>query len=292
MKKLAAQFMQGCLGLAVILAAVAFPSVPSNALPSAHAVKLAPHRAIYDMRLEDTRAGSSVSGVNGRMVFEFTGSPCEGYTLNTRLVTQITDSAGRSTTSDLRSSTWEEGKGKKFSFNSSQYLNQQLNEVTRGRALRQASAKEDVVVELKSPAKAKLNLPGEVLFPAQHARAVLDAAASGRTIVEAVLYEGSEKGEKVYQTSAFIGRPLPPGSNKALKPIANGTALDTLPSWPISVSYYDRDNPDKTTPVYQLAYRFYANGVSRRLSIDYGDFSVAGALSGLEFLKTSPCKAE
>lgn len=286
MTNLAVRQLQLCVALAVILAGSALPTM---ALPSAKAVHLAPHRAIYDMRLENTRAGSSVSGVNGRMVFEFTGSPCEGYTLNTRLVTQITDRAGRATMSDLRSSTWEEGKGNRFRFNSSQYLNQELNEVTRGNALRQASDP-SVLVELKSPEKAKLKLPGNVLFPAQHARAVLDAAIAGRSIVEAVLYEGSEKGEKVYQTSAFIGRQLPPGTNKKLKPVTNGSVLDKMLSWPISVSYYDRDDQDKTTPVYELAYRFYANGVSRRLFIDYGDFSVTGSLSGLEFLETAPCK--
>lgn len=291
MRKPTALFVQGFFGFCIVFSSILVTSVQSVALPSAKAVNLAPHRAIYDMRLKDTRAGSSVSGVNGRMVFEFTGSPCEGYTLNTRLVTQITDRAGRATMSDLRSSTWEEGKGKKFRFNSSQYLNQELNEVTRGRALRQ-SADPSVVVELRSPSQSKLKLPGNVMFPAQHARAVLDAAFSGRKVVEAVLFEGSEKGEKVYQTSAFIGRPLPPGADKTLATIKNTSILDRLQSWPVSVSYYDRDDPDKTTPVYELAYRFYANGVSRRLSIDYGDFSVAGSLSGLEFLATTPCKSE
>ncbi len=40
----------------------------------------APHRAVYELSLADSTAGSGVSGVSGRMVYELSGSACDGYT--------------------------------------------------------------------------------------------------------------------------------------------------------------------------------------------------------------------
>ena len=252
-------------------------------------VKLVPHRAVYEMKLGDARANSNVSGIVGRMVFEFTGSRCEGYTVNMRLVTRITDQSGQAVTSDLRSSTWEEGEGGKFRFNSSQYLNQKLSELASGSAKREEAGKK-VAVVVDKPKQIELQLPADVMFPAQHARAILEAAQKGRSTFEADLYEGSEKGEKVYSTTAFIGKTQPPGDDKKLKKVKNTEILESLPSWPISIGYYEKEGGDEATPSYELAYRYYANGVSRRLVIDYGDFSIHGSLQSLEFLDEANCE--
>ena len=118
--------------------------------------KLTPHRAIYEMTLDDARSASGITGIDGRMVFEFTGSTCDGYSLNMRMVTQLTDSQGQTNMTDLRSSTWEQGDGQKFRFQSAQYLNDKLSDVTMGRATREPP--NDVVkVKLSQPASAELS---------------------------------------------------------------------------------------------------------------------------------------
>ena len=88
------------------------------------------------MTLDDARSASGITGIDGRMVFEFSGSECDGYTLNMRMVTQMTDTQGQTNLTDLRSSTWEQGNGQKFRFQSAQYLNDKLGDVTMGRATR------------------------------------------------------------------------------------------------------------------------------------------------------------
>src|SRR5215475_121413 len=173
-------------------------------------IKLTPHRAIYEMTLDDTRTASGITGIDGRMVFEFTGSECDGYTLNMRMVTQMTDSQGQTNLTDLRSSTWEEGNGQKFRFQSAQYLNDKLGDVTMGRATRNPDTA--VRVKLSEPSHAELNLSGKVLFPTQHSFALMDAAQHGQSLLQAQIYDGSEKGQKVYDTTAFIGKPVPAGS--------------------------------------------------------------------------------
>ena len=112
------------LSLAVVALGSAF-LFPQEAIAFA-ASKLSPHRAIYEMTLDEARSASGVTGIDGRMVFEFTGSPCDGYSLNMRMVTQMTDAQGQTNLTDLRSSTWEQGDRKKFRFQSAQYLNDKL----------------------------------------------------------------------------------------------------------------------------------------------------------------------
>ena len=263
------------LRLAVVIAATLFGGALSGHA-QAQAVKevnkLTPHRAIYEMTLDDARSASGITGIDGRMVFEFTGSTCDGYSLNMRMVTQLTDSQGQTNMTDLRSSTWEQGDGQKFRFQSAQYLNDKLSDVTMGRATREPP-NEVVKVKLSQPASAELSLPGKVLFPTQHSLALIDSAIAGKDLFQAKIYDGSEKGRKVYDTTAFIGGEVKPGTDKAeLEQVSKDKGLGELVSWPVSIGYFDAKEGD-LTPSYQIDFRLYANGVSRELLIDYGDFA-------------------
>jgi hypothetical protein len=268
-------------GLVFGLLLAAAPAGHAWAIAAKEPIKLTPHRAVYEMTLDDARSASGITGIDGRMVFEFTGSECDGYTLNMRMVTQMTDSQGQTNRTDLRSSTWEQGDGQKFRFQSAQYLNDKLNDVTMGRAMRNPP---DTTVEVKlsQPNRAELNLSGRVLFPTQHSMALIGAARGGEKLLQAQIYDGSEKGQKVYDTTAFIGRPVPGGSEQSLETAAKG--LEELLSWPVSIGYFEPKGGD-LTPSYQIDFRLYANGVSRELVIDYGDFSIQGKLTSLEYLK-------
>ena len=250
--------------------------------------KLAAHRAIYEMTLDDARSASGITGIDGRMVFEFTGSECDGYSLNMRMVTQMTNSQGQTNLTDLRSSTWEQGDGQKFRFQSAQYLNDKLGDVTMGRAVRE-TPNEAVQVKLSQPSTAELNLSGPLLFPTQHSFALIAAARTGQGLFQARVYDGSEKGQKVYDTTAFIGTEVQPGDDPKLEPVAKDKGLGELPSWPVSIGYFEAKGGD-LTPSYQIDFRLYENGVSRELLIDYGDFSIHGTLTSLEYLKAPECR--
>ncbi len=250
--------------------------------------KLVAHRAIYEMTLDDARSASGITGIDGRMVFEFTGSECDGYSLNMRMVTQMTNSQGQTNLTDLRSSTWEQGDGQKFRFQSAQYLNDKLGDVTMGRAVRE-TPNEAVKVKLSQPSTDELNLSGPLLFPTQHSLALIEAARTGQGLFQARVYDGSEKGRKVYDTTAFIGTEVQPGVDAKLETAAKDKGLGELASWPVSIGYFEAKGGD-LTPSYQIDFRLYENGVSRELLIDYGDFSIHGTLTSLEYLKAPECR--
>jgi hypothetical protein len=269
------------------LAAMPLPAVQQQ-VPE---IALVPHRAVYDMSLKKAVAGSNVSDIRGRLVFDFTGSPCAGYTLTTRLVTEIIDRDGKSAVTDMRSSTWEAAAGGQFRFATSQYMNQKLAEQAAGIAARREGASAiDIVID--KPGKRKVKLDGKPMFPTQHSLAILEAAQAGRNIVQANLYDGSEQGAKLFETTTLIGAAVPPGSDKTFIPIKNAEGLEVLPSWPVTISYFEGKAPaksDEGIPSYELSFRLYANGVSRKLVIDYGNFAIAGELSRIDFFEPSKC---
>lgn len=252
-------------------------------------IVLAAHRAVYEITLDQARGGAGVTDMTGRMVYELTGSVCDGFTQNMRFVTRMSTQDGGVTVSDMRSSSWEDGLARLFRFTSSQYKDSKLSESTQGDVDRGDGAG-NVKVDLTKPAKKEVTLKRGVYFPIQHSIALLAAARSGETVFQADLYDGSEKGEKYYATTAYIGRAQPKGYNKSLPPVPSAARLDDLLSWPVSISYFDpaKEKQDGL-PSYELAFLYFENGVSRRLFIDYGDFAIRGALKELTFLEPSKC---
>ena len=161
-----------------------------------------------------------------------------------------------------------------------------------GTAERKAAGAVDVVID--KPSRQKLKLNGQPLFPTQHSVAILDAARQGTGVVQANIYDGSEKGDKLYETTTFIGKPVAPGPGLPTG-VANAERLDELTSWPVSISYFERTPnaaKDEGLPAYELSFRLFANGVSRDLLIDYGSFSIKGVLSRIDFREPTECTAK
>jgi hypothetical protein len=269
--------------------ACAISLTPGAVLAETIPVVLVSHRAVYDLTLDEAGAGSNVTDIRGQLVYDFKGSACQGYTLNTRLVTEVFDREGKSSTNDIRSESWEDGEGKRFRFSTSQFANGRLTDSTKGLARRPGNSADTVVVDLEKPRRSSITLTGKILFPTQHSITVLRTAMAGQTHLQADIYDGSEKGTKVYETSTAVGAPLELSANGQLPSIKNAEVLDTLASWPVVVSYYDQSPKKDGLPSYEVSFRMYSNGVSRKLKLDYGTFSLAGELSGIEFLESKPC---
>ena len=253
-------------------------------------IQLQPHRAVYDFKLGTVRSDKGISGLSGRMVYEFNGSPCEGYSQSMRFVTRTTASGGESSVSDQRSTTWEDDTGMNYKFQSSQYRDQKLAEQAAGTAKR-GDGEEDIKIDLTHPDARRTAIGGGAMFPVQHSIKLIEAARRGRTQFSADFFDGSEGGEKTYVVNAQIGKAVPSSFNKSLPRIGQSDKLDGVTGWPVTLSYYEHGSDNKDAiPVYEMSFAFFAHGVSRRLVIDNGDYTMRGELTEFTLLDPLPCR--
>src|SRR5882762_8555827 len=103
--------------LALTTAALAFGSsfAGAQAVAAAAGPFLA-HQALYELNLVKSRGSNPVNSARGRILYNFSGNACEGYTSEFRQVSQLDVGEGKTMLSDLRSSSWEDGAGKSYRF--------------------------------------------------------------------------------------------------------------------------------------------------------------------------------
>ena len=272
---------------AIVWLAASTVTAHAAAVSPPEASKLAPHRAIYDLELGNSRSSSSVTSVKGRLVFEFTGSVCEGFTQNMRFVMNINNRDGGSTLSDLRSTTFETSGGDSFKFSFNDFQNDEPTDTTIGNAVREDEGGA-VAVNLAKPQESKVSLPAGTLFPVQQTIALLAAAMRGDHMLAAELYDGSDKGQKAFFTNSVIG--VAQLGSPDLEPVKNAERLAKLKSWPVTIAYFDNGSTNAGgLPAHEMSFQFYENGVIRKLALDYGNLQLRGTLSQLEFLEPAKC---
>jgi hypothetical protein len=276
------------LGKAALATGLAALSSWSAGAVPATAMEFASHRAIYELKLAQTRGNSSAMSARGRILYDFSGSACEGYALQFRQVSELNNGEGKSTLSDLRSTSWEDGTARKFIFKSQNYLNEALIDSVDGQAERESS---QVAVSLNKPVDKKFDLEAAIIFPTEHMRRIIEAAREQKSLLELPVYDGSDKGEKVFNTLTVIGRGIaaqehPPSDGAAVQP-----ALAGLKRWPVTVSYFDKaTSRSDQPPVYAITFELYENGISRALMLDYNDFAISGELTSLEIRDMKSCQ--
>jgi len=277
--------------LSVLAGLVAIAAAPAPAAPAAAdpAVALAPHRAVYDLRLLRSRGKRAIEQVRGRILYDFSGSSCEGYALQFRQVSELDSGEGKVALSDLRAATWEDGAGKSFRFTSQNFVDRNEVDAVDGHADRGDGK---VEVKLDKPRTTNFAMANNMVFPTAHMRLIIEAARAGKSLLELPVYDGSDGGEKTYSTLTVIGAEIPPDEKKPTDAAAGKAALAALKRWPVTISYFDavKKTTGEQTPAYAISFELYENGISRDLKLDYGDFVVAGEMSQLDVKDAPACK--
>jgi EipB-like len=273
------------------LASLAVLAVAFGPAKAAAGVPFLPHQALYELSLVKSRGSNPVNSARGRILYNFSGNACEGYTSEFRQVSELEVGEGKTMLSDLRSSSWEDAEGKSYRFKVDARTNDADPSEVDGIAERSGS---QITVKLKQPQAKTFTLDGSTVFPTQQIQRIIAAAKEGKSLLELTVYDGSDNGQKVYSTLSVIGQPIP-GSKEASAPdpSTSNEQMKSLARWPVTVSYYDRDAQKKDgeqTPVYSMSFELYENGVSRRLVLDYNDFVIAGALGKFDVKDAKPCK--
>src|ERR1700694_2160513 len=278
----------------LLLTAVAVVFVSGSAGGRAEAAAGGPflaHQALYELSLVKSRGSNSINSARGRILYNFSGSACEGYTSEFRQVSELDSGEGKTTLSDLRSTSWEDGAGKSYRFKIDTRMNDSDAAPVDGVAERVG---DHITVKLKQPVTKTFNLEGNVVFPTEQIQKIIAAARAGKSVLELTVYDGSDNGEKVYSTLSVIGQPIPGDRSIASPdPSTANDAMKSLTRWPVTVSYYDRDakaGDGEQTPAYAMSFELFENGVSRALVLDYNDFVISGALGKFDVKDSKPCK--
>lgn len=264
------------LALASLILLAATPAV--EAAPAG----LAAHRAVYDLSLKDANESSGIAGMVGRMVYEFNGSACEGYSVSFRFVTEI-DNGENSRVTDQQTTTFEDIRRGTFNFVTRSFVNQDLDFEVRGSAL---ADPERISVALELPKKQHLDFD-RALFPTEHMIKVIEQAKSGKQFYEARIYDGSDNGDATMVTTTILGAQQTSDAGDPDAGAAGELADDVF--WPATISYFNDNGNGDGLPVYTIAFKLYENGVTRDLTMDYGDFVLNGRLARLEFLEVPAC---
>lgn len=275
------------------LAIAAFASgvVAAGKADAAANVGFLPHQALYDLSLLKSRGSNSINGARGRILYSFTGSACEGYTSEFRQVSEMSSGEDKVTLSDLRSTSWEDAAGKTYRFKIDSRMNDTASSPVDGIAERVG---DHITVKLKQPQAKTFTLDGSTVFPTEQIERIIEAAKAGKTVVEQTVYDGSDNGEKIFNTLAVIGKPIHGDRTIASPdPSTESDVMKSATRWPVTVSYYEHDTKPEEgeqTPAYAMSFELFENGVSRALVLDYNDFVISGALGKFDVKDAKPCK--
>ena len=274
-----------------IVADLALGVLAAQAQAGPAAAAFLPHRAVYDLSLLKSRRSPAVDAARGRILYNFKGNECEGYTTEFRQVSEVISGDGPTTLADLQSISFEDAEGKTYRFRVESKTNGKDVSVVEGVAER---GEDGVNVRLKEPSNKTIKLGPEIVFPTQQVTRIIKAAREGKSLLELSVYDGSDNGEKVYKTLTVIGAPIAADAPQTDSDAATGKdGMTQSKRWPVTVSYYDSSESNakgEQTPVYAMSFQLYDNGVSRALKLDYNDFVIAGKISSFETHPVKSCK--
>lgn len=261
--------------LCTVLAGVTFVSPRL-----AHAVDLASHKAIYDIRMKSTQTGSQVLDVRGKMLFTFKKS-CDGWISNHKFSLNYEYTGTPPLDVESQFTSFEGFNGKLLNFSSNRTTNGEPDQQLRGLATI-SDAKH--MAEFSIPEDLSFQLTNATLFPAAHTIKLIDAAQKGQKIVNAQVFDGSDDKGPV-EINAVIGKPtLPQPDTKLDKTLAGGAG------WLMRLAVFPNASDDnQTISDYEMTMNLLENGVIKDMTVDYHNFSVTQKLVAVEPLKEDKC---
>jgi len=258
--------MRRCLVVLAVLAA--------SPVWAAEPVLIA-HTAIYDLQMDSTRRPSTdVTEASGTLSYEITDA-CEAWASRQRLVINTTNRDGQTIELVSDYATLESKDGLSMQFRMRQTTDTAVMEEVEGHAtLERVGGPGTVIYEGKTPHT--IALPEGTLFPMMHTAAIIQAAEAGKKYLSVPTFDGT--GDKGAQDSGIAiaswGK-SPPGTNPALLALQSGR---------VRIAFYDRERDSKSekvpgAPDYEVGMRYFENGVSDDLVMDFSEFVLKGRMT-------------
>ncbi len=258
-------------------------ATPLEVKATAAPVVFAPHRAIYHMSLASAKNGSSLAEASGELALDWSDA-CDGWAVQQRMQLHFAYAEGDE--ADILSTivSWESKDGNRYNFNVRRVTNEKETEDFRGTATLNEQGGSGIYTVPKGKT---VKLPPGTLFPTAHTALLLEKAMAGEKLFTRHVFDGSDE-EGAADVSAFIGGRVDPAQANDLPADLRGNPLLAQPAWPIRLAFHGEET-ETGEPDYEMSLTLQPNGVSRFIMIDYGDFTISGALVKLEALPGSGC---
>lgn len=265
--------------LAYALAAAFLPLPALAALPAAPESQLTGQNAVYTLTLSKLRT-HNITGATGRLRLQVVDG-CTGWASDQRMTLIVRNVDGSLSKSVSDYTTWESKNGKTFTFTVRQGNGSGAMKVVDSGTATHTGPDNSGVVKFNVPANLVISLPVGTLFPMQHTEALLAAAKDRKVFISPLLFDGtSADGASSTFVTIFGYRQ----QGDTVWP-----ELDHYASANVSIAFFPRKNQD-STPDFGASMRYFENGVTTNLVLDFGDFVMNGKLVSLNVPK-SACPA-
>jgi hypothetical protein len=252
-------------------------------------LRLQPHVAVYDLSLHKAGDRLGLIAVIGRLAIEVSGSECEDWTVNFRMVSQFLNEDQTTRLLDTQSSTWEAGDGKSINVSQRHFVDSSLDSESKVTATRDQDGQAHGTVDKPNPEN--FELAQGTIFPVMHLKRLLEAAVRGDIRDESNVFDGTE-GRKSYTAITFIGKQQPKGTHKTQIKGGEETDLAKVRAWPAVISYYEQTQSENGDglPTYEVVVEMFENGLSGDMLIDYGDYALDAKLANLQLKPYGKCQ--
>jgi hypothetical protein len=235
------------------------------------------HHAVYTLTLKSSNA-QGVLAANGNMSYDITDG-CTGWTTSQHLVINMTDRDGRDVTMVSDYATFETKDGTHLNFHTRQTTGTETTAALDGTAVLDRSGGRGYA-DFTTPDHRRVPLPPGTMLPNAHTEAILQAGHAGKHFLSLPLFDGTS----------------PDGAQDTFVTIEGWraghterwSALSGLPSGRVHVAFFDR-NQASEEPDYEIGMRYFDNGVSDDLAMNFGDFVMDGKLAQFEAARTPRC---
>jgi hypothetical protein len=242
--------------------------------------EIASHRALYTMSLASAHNDSGVVGAHGTMAYQW-GETCDGWTVEQHYKLSINYAEAQDVDIVSNFVTWESTDAQHYRFNQKETRNGAVDEEIRGSANLDGPGKGGTA-DFEKPKPEAMKLPAGALFPSAHTLMILDKAKAGENFFSRQVFDGATVSGAVL-VSAVIGPKIEPDPEMVKK-----SPLLNRPGWRVRLAFFPADQAAEK-PDYELGMLLLDNGISRDMTIDYGDYTIKAKLDDIEPLGKPHC---
>jgi hypothetical protein len=259
-----AAFGAFCLTAALAAQPAAAANAPAPAV--APPTQLLAHKALYTLTL-DHAGGNEVVAARGTMGYEVTDA-CDGWAVRQRLRMTITNAEGQEIEMASDYATWESKDGLKFRYHMRQTTDTAVTSQTDGEAKLQKTGSTGEA-HYTMPHDATSPLPAGTVFPMAHTAAIIAAARDKKHFLSLPLFDGTDESGVEDSFIVLLDWKQPMATK--------WPALTPLPSTRVNIAFFDHAK-SAVTPTYEVAMRYWENGVANDMKMNFGDFTMSAKM--------------